>query len=68
MSADGQPQRPVPLILLIGSVFVTVTVVEVLVGNLDRHWLVSGLFLIGEFVAGVVIAVAVWTFVMTRRS
>ncbi|MDP9793450.1 hypothetical protein J2S43_001962 [Catenuloplanes nepalensis] len=68
MSADGQPQRPVPLILLIGSVFVTVTVVEVLAGGLDRNWLVSGLFLVGEFVIGVVLAVAVWTLVMTRRS
>ena len=68
MSADDQTHRPVPLILLIGSVFVTVTVVEVLAGDLERNWLVSGLFLIGEFVLGVVIAVAVWTAVMSRRS
>lgn len=68
MSADPKPQRPVPLILLIGSVFVVVTVVEVLLGGVDRSWLVSGALLVGEFVVGVVLAVAVWTLIMARRD
>ncbi|WP_033338551.1 hypothetical protein [Catenuloplanes japonicus] len=68
MSAEPKPQRPVPLILLIGSVFVTVTVVEVLLGGVDRTWIVSGLLLVGEFVIGVVLAVAVWTLIMARRD
>ncbi|MDR7276741.1 hypothetical protein [Catenuloplanes atrovinosus] len=68
MPADDRPQRPVPLILLIGSVFLTITVVEVLARGLERNWIVSLLLLVGEFAIGVVLAVAIWTLVVTRRS